>query len=58
MAKLLLESMESEWDPSGITTPTARRWKQLVEAKRQGDEIVVGDDRAGRPPMSPTSWRC
>lgn len=42
MAKLLLESMESEWDPSRYHDTHRQKVEQLVEAKRQGDEIVVG----------------
>ena len=42
MAKLLLESMESEWDPSRYHDTHRQKVEELVEAKRQGDEIVVG----------------
>ena len=42
MAKLLLESMESEWDPSRYHDTHRQKVEDLVEAKRQGNEIVVG----------------
>ena len=42
MAKLLLESMESEWDPSHYHDTHRQKVEELVEAKRHGDEIVVG----------------
>jgi DNA end-binding protein Ku len=42
MAKLLLESMESEWDPNRYHDTHRQKVEELVEAKRQGHEIVVG----------------
>ncbi len=42
MAKLLLESMESEWDPSRYHDTHRQKVEELVEAKQQGNEIVVG----------------
>ena len=42
MAKLLLESMESEWDPERYHDTHRQKVEDLVEAKRQGNEIVVG----------------
>ena len=42
MAKLLLESIESEWDPSRYHDTHRQKVEDLVEAKRQGNEIVVG----------------
>src|SRR3984957_813754 len=42
MAKLLLESMESDWDPNRYHDTHRQKVEDLVEAKRQGNEIVVG----------------
>jgi DNA end-binding protein Ku len=42
MAKLLVESMESEWDPNRYHDTHREKVHVLVEAKRKGDEIVVG----------------
>jgi DNA end-binding protein Ku len=42
MAKLLLESMESEWDPSRYHDTHRQKVEELVEAKQQGNEIVLG----------------
>jgi DNA end-binding protein Ku len=42
MAKLLVESMESEWDPNRYHDTHREKVHALVEAKRNGDEIVVG----------------
>jgi DNA end-binding protein Ku len=42
MAKLLIESMESTWDPDRYHDTHRQKVQELVEAKRQGDEIVVG----------------
>ena len=53
MAKLLLESMESEWDPSRYHDTHRQKVEELVEAKRQGNEIVVGSTEP-RPRRSPT----
>jgi DNA end-binding protein Ku len=42
MAKLLVESMESEWDPNRYHDTHREKVHALVEAKQKGDEIVVG----------------
>jgi DNA end-binding protein Ku len=42
MAKLLLESMESEWDPNRYHDTHRQKVEDLVEAKKQGNEIVIG----------------
>jgi DNA end-binding protein Ku len=41
MAQLLVESMESEWDPNRYHDTHREKVHALVEAKRNGDEIVV-----------------
>ena len=41
MAQQLIESMESEWDPSRYVDTHREKVEELIEAKRQGDEIVV-----------------
>ena len=41
MAQQLIESMESEWDPSRYHDTHRSKVEELIEAKRQGDEIVV-----------------
>jgi len=46
MASLLLESMESEWDPEKYQDTHRRHLESIIEAKRQGDEIVTGVDVA------------
>jgi len=46
MAKLLVESMESEWDPSRYQDTHREKVEALVEAKRQGEEIVIGTTEA------------
>jgi DNA end-binding protein Ku len=42
MAQLLLESMENEWDPNRYHDTHRQKVEALVEAKRQGNEIVEG----------------
>ena len=42
MAKLLLESMESDWDPNRYHDTHRQKVEDLVEAKREGNEIVIG----------------
>jgi DNA end-binding protein Ku len=42
MAGLLLESMESAWDPAKYQDTHRQKVQALIEAKRQGDEIVTG----------------
>jgi DNA end-binding protein Ku len=41
MAQLLIESMESEWDPKHFHDTYREKVEDLVEAKRQGHEIVI-----------------
>jgi DNA end-binding protein Ku len=41
MAQLLVESMESEWDPTRYHDTHREKVHALVEAKRNGDEIVI-----------------
>jgi DNA end-binding protein Ku len=42
MAQLLLESMESEWDPNRYHDTHRQKVESLVEEKRQGNQIVAG----------------
>jgi DNA end-binding protein Ku len=42
MAGLLLASMESTWDPAKYHDTHREKVQALIEAKRQGDEIVTG----------------
>jgi DNA end-binding protein Ku len=42
MAQLLLESMESEWDPNRYHDTHRQKVEALIEDKRQGNEIVEG----------------
>jgi DNA end-binding protein Ku len=42
MASLLLESMESDWDPEKYQDTHRRQLEAIIEAKRQGNEIVTG----------------
>jgi DNA end-binding protein Ku len=44
MAGLLLESMESDWDPARYHDTHREKVEAVIEAKRQGDEIVIGVD--------------
>ncbi len=46
MAQQLIESMESEWEPDRYHDTHRQKVEELVEAKRQGNEIVV---RAAEP---------
>jgi len=41
MAQLLLESMESEWDPDRYHDTHRQKVEALVEEKRQGNEVVA-----------------
>ena len=41
MAQLLIESMESEWDPERFRDTHREKVEQLIEEKRQGHEIVI-----------------
>ncbi len=42
MAGLLLQSMESDWDPEKYQDTHRQQVEAIIEAKRQGNEIVVG----------------
>jgi DNA end-binding protein Ku len=44
MAQLLIESMESEWDPGRFHDTHREKVEALVEEKRAGHEIVLQDD--------------
>ncbi len=44
MAQLLIESMESEWDPERFHDTHREKVEALVEEKRAGHEIVLPDD--------------
>ncbi len=44
MAGLLLESMESEWDPEKYQDTHRQQLEAIIEAKRQGNEIVTGTE--------------
>ena len=44
MAQLLIESMESEWDPERFHDTHREKVEALVEEKRAGHEIVLQDD--------------
>jgi DNA end-binding protein Ku len=44
MAGLLLESMESDWDPEKYQDTHRRQLEAIIEAKRQGNEIVTGTE--------------
>ena len=46
MADLLLESMESEWDPDKYHDTHREKVEALIEAKRSGSEIVTGIEEA------------
>jgi DNA end-binding protein Ku len=41
MAQLLIESMESDWDPNRFHDTHREKVEQLIEEKRQGHEIVI-----------------
>jgi DNA end-binding protein Ku len=41
MAEQLIESMESEWDPGKYHDTHREKVEDLIEAKRQGNEVVV-----------------
>ena len=42
MAGLLLESMESDWDPARYKDTYRQKVEAIIEAKRQGHEVVTG----------------
>jgi DNA end-binding protein Ku len=44
MATLLLESMESDWNPEKYQDTHRIQVEAIIEAKRQGDEIVTGTE--------------
>ncbi len=44
MAGLLLESMESDWDPEKYQDTHRLELEAIIEAKRQGNEIVTGTE--------------
>jgi DNA end-binding protein Ku len=44
MARLLLESMASDWDPEKYQDTHRLQVEAIIEAKRQGDEIVTGTE--------------
>ncbi len=44
MASLLLESMESDWDPEKYQDTHRLQLHEIIEAKRQGNEIVTGEE--------------
>jgi len=46
MAGLLLESMESDWDPSRYHDTHREKVEGIIESKRQGNEIVTGVESA------------
>jgi DNA end-binding protein Ku len=48
MAGLLLESMESEWNPEKYQDTHRLQLEAIIEAKRQGNEIVTGVDAEPR----------
>jgi DNA end-binding protein Ku len=50
MAGLLLESMESDWEPDRYHDTHREKVEALIEAKRQGDAIVTGVEAA--PPAT------
>ena len=41
MAQLLIESMESDWDPERFHNTHREKVEALIEEKRQGHEIVL-----------------
>jgi DNA end-binding protein Ku len=46
MAELLLDSMASEWEPDKYHDTHRQKVEALIEAKRQGNEIVTGAEVA------------
>jgi DNA end-binding protein Ku len=46
MARLLLESMESKWDPAKYHDTHRQKVEALIEEKRQGNAIVTGVESA------------
>ncbi len=43
MAQLLIESMESDWDPQRYHDTHREKVEALIEEKRNGNEIVIQD---------------
>ena len=41
MAQLLLESMESDWDPDEVHDTHRQKVEAIIEEKRQGNEVVA-----------------
>ena len=54
MAQLLIESMESDWDPERYHDTHREKVEALIEEKRSGHEIVIEHAivRANRKPRS------
>jgi DNA end-binding protein Ku len=50
MADLLLESMQSDWDPDKYHDTHRQKVEDLIEAKRSGSEIVTGVEES--PPST------
>ncbi len=46
MAELLLESMETEWDPKKYHDTHRQKVEAIVEEKRQGHDVIEGTVRA------------
>lgn len=46
MAQMLIESMESDWDPSRYHDTHREKVEALIEEKRQGHEIVIQEPEA------------
>jgi DNA end-binding protein Ku len=44
MAQLLIESMESDWDPSRFHDTHREKVEEIIEEKRAGHEIVLQDE--------------
>lgn len=49
MAKMLLETMESEWDPSGYEDTHRRKVEALVEEKRLGNDVIEHSTEESAP---------
>ena len=52
MAQLLIESMESDWDPERFHDTHRAKVEALIEEKRAGHEIVLQEGRSPRPRWS------
>jgi DNA end-binding protein Ku len=46
MAQLLIESMESEWDPERFSDTHRAKIEEIIESKRQGETIVAAAEAA------------